>query len=74
LDCQRQGPDCVGSDHDLKLACQYLGDAPDQCSLSRIWGGIHAPIDDIPGRLMGIEIALDAFKLAADMFNGIAPP
>ena len=29
-------------------------DAADQCSLSRIWGGIHPPIDDIPGRLMGI--------------------
>ena len=36
-------------------------------------GGIHSPINDIPGRLMGIEIGLDAFKLAADMLNGIAP-
>lgn len=31
-------------------------DASDQCSLSRIWGGIHPPIDDIPGRLIGKEI------------------
>ncbi|CAA0098095.1 Uncharacterised protein [Halioglobus japonicus] len=49
-------------------------DASDQCSLSRIWGGIHPPVDDIPGRLMGIEIGVDAFNLAADMFNGTAPP
>lgn len=31
-------------------------DASDQCSLSRIWGGIHPAIDDIPGRLIGKEI------------------
>lgn len=36
-------------------------DASDQCSLSRIWGGIHPPVDDIPGRIMGREIGIDAF-------------
>ena len=44
-------------------------DASDQCSLSRIWGGIHPPADDIPGRLMGIEIGVSAFKLAELYFN-----
>lgn len=24
-------------------------DASDQCSLSRIWGGIHPPTEDVPG-------------------------
>ena len=28
-------------------------DASDQCSLSRIWGGIHPPADDFPGRELG---------------------
>ncbi len=43
-------------------------DASDQCSLSRIWGGIHPPADDIPGRIMGIEIGVDAFHFAETYF------
>jgi hypothetical protein len=61
-----------GPSVDMTLQWATYRDASDQCSLSRIWGGIHPPLDDIPGRLMGIEIGLDAFNLAADMFNGIA--
>jgi hypothetical protein len=49
-------------------------DASDQCSLSRIWGGIHPPLDDIPGRLIGIEIGTDAFDQATTFFNGTATP
>ncbi len=43
-------------------------DASDQCSLSRIWGGIHPPADDIPGRLMGEKIGVDAFNYAETYF------
>jgi hypothetical protein len=32
-------------------------DAADQCALSRIWGGIHPPMDDIRGRQMGLVVA-----------------
>lgn len=63
-----------GPSVDMTLEWATYRDASDQCSLSRIWGGIHPPLDDIPGRLMGIEIGTDAFNLAADMFNGTAPP
>lgn len=45
-------------------------DASDQCSLSRIWGGIHPPADDIPGRHIGKEIGKDAFQFALGYFNG----
>ena len=45
-------------------------DASDQCSLSRIWGGIHPPADDIPGRLAGIEVGVDAFGHAETFFDG----
>ena len=45
-------------------------DASDQCSLSRIWGGIHPPADDIPGRLAGIEVGVDAFGRAVSYFDG----
>ena len=49
-------------------------DAADQTSLSRIWGGIHPPFDDIPGRKIGILVAADAVRLAERYFNGTAPP
>ena len=47
-------------------------DAADQCSLSRIWGGIHPPIDDLRGREIGNDIGQDAFALAREIFE--APP
>ncbi|WP_430408440.1 T9SS type A sorting domain-containing protein [Kordia sp.] len=46
-------------------------DASDQTSLSRIWGGIHPPIDDIRGRLIGAEIGVSAFNLANQYFSGV---
>ena len=45
-------------------------DASDQCSLSRIWGGIHPPADDIPGRKMGRIIGIEAFNYAEALFLG----
>jgi hypothetical protein len=48
-------------------------DASDQCSLSRIWGGIHPPQDDIPGRLMGIQVAEKAVAKAITYFEDGLP-
>ena len=48
-------------------------DAADQCSLSRIWGGIHPPADDIPGRLIGARIGRDAFAHAKSWFQRGCP-
>ena len=59
-----------GPSVDMTLQWATYRDAADQCSLSRIWGGIHPPIDDIPGRAMGIEIGRDAFALAAAHYRG----
>ncbi|MFN3244194.1 MAG: vanadium-dependent haloperoxidase [Planctomycetota bacterium] len=56
----------------LQWASYY--DASDQCSLSRIWGGIHPPCDDIPGRLMGQEIGTDAYDRAEQIWAGAAAP
>ena len=61
-----------GPSVDLTLQWATYRDASDQCSLSRIWGGIHPPLDDIPGRLMGREVGLDAFALATEHFEGRA--
>ncbi|MCR9250994.1 MAG: T9SS type A sorting domain-containing protein [bacterium] len=58
-----------GPSVDVVLQWATYRDASDQTSLSRIWGGIHPPADDIPGRLMGIEIGNNAFELANQYFN-----
>ena len=58
---------------DMTLQWAKYRDASDQCSLSRIWGGIHPPADDIHGRLIGIEIGMDAFDHAVTYFEGVAP-
>ena len=59
-----------GPSMDLTLQWATFQDASDQCSLSRIWGGIHPPVDDIPGRLMGIKIADRATEVAHQLFEG----
>ena len=42
-----------GPSVDITLQWATYRDASDQTSLSRIWGGIHPPADDIPGRIIG---------------------
>jgi hypothetical protein len=59
-----------GPSTDVTLQWATYYDASDQCSLSRIWGGIHPPADDIPGRLMGMVIGPDAFDKAKELFQG----
>ena len=58
-----------GPSQDIVLQWATYRDASDQTSLSRIWGGIHPPADDIPGRLIGIKIADDAVARAEELFN-----
>lgn len=57
-----------GPSEDIVLQWATYRDASDQTSLSRIWGGIHPPVDDIPGRKIGIEVGNDAYKLAHSLF------
>lgn len=55
---------------DLTLQWATYRDAADQCSLSRIWGGIHPPADDLPGRRMGLVIGERAVEAARRLFAG----
>ena len=57
-----------GPSVDMTLQWATYRDAADQCSLSRIWGGIHPPADDIPGRLIGARVGRDAFRFATALF------
>lgn len=60
-----------GPSEDLVLEWATYTDASDQCSLSRIWGGIHPPADDIPGRLIGMQLGPQAFEQARGYFTGV---
>jgi hypothetical protein len=51
-----------GPSVNMTLQWATYQDAADQCSLSRIWGGIHPPADDIPGRLIGKKIGKNSFE------------
>jgi len=58
-----------GPSEDIVLQWATYQDASDQTSLSRIWGGIHPPADDIPGRLIGKKIGVDAYFYARTFFK-----
>ena len=60
-----------GPTESFSLQWATYRDASDQTSLSRIWGGIHPPVDDIPGRKLGLEIGKDAVDLAFRYFQGV---
>ncbi len=62
-----------GPSVDVTLQWAKYKDASDQCSLSRIWGGIHPPFDDIPGRRIGQKVGEDAVALALTYFAGASP-
>jgi hypothetical protein len=52
----------------LQWASYY--DAADQVGLSRIWGGIHPPADDLMGRRVGAEVGQRAWALSQRFFDG----
>jgi hypothetical protein len=59
-----------GPSVNMTLQWATYQDASDQTSLSRIWGGIHPPADDLPGREIGEELGTRAFDVAKEYFNG----
>ncbi len=59
-----------GPSVDVVLQWATYRDASDQTSLSRIWGGIHPPVDDLPGRLIGEQVGVDAFAHAKKYLAG----
>jgi len=61
-----------GPSVDVTLQWATYRDASDQTSLSRIWGGIHPPADDVPGRLIGERLGKEAFEYALCFIYGSA--
>ncbi len=58
----------------VKLEFAKYFDASDQAALSRIYGGIHPPADDLAGRRIGHVIGPEAWNLALRYFNGTIVP
>jgi hypothetical protein len=58
-----------GPSVDVTLQYASYYDASDQTSLSRIWGGIHPPADDLVSRHIGAAIAVDALAYAQTLFT-----
>ena len=54
----------------LQWATYY--DASDEAGISRLYGGIHPRMDDLPGRRIGSRIGKDAFRRALAYFDGSA--
>lgn len=52
----------------LQWATYY--DAADQAGISRLYGGIHVPVDDGPGRIVGSKCGIGAWELANKYFDG----
>lgn len=58
-----------GPSSDVVLQWARYKDAADQSALSRIWGGIHPPQDDLHGRALGQKVGAKAFKKAEELFS-----
>ncbi len=63
----------AGPTTDVELQWATYRDAADEVAMSRIFGGIHPPADDIPGRRIGIEIAADVLLKVGEYFDPNAP-
>lgn len=59
-----------GPSQTIQLQWGTYYDAADQAGLSRIWGGIHPPVDDFEGRRAGSQAGLGAWSLAQKYFDG----
>ena len=57
-----------GPTQDVKIQWATYRDASNQCSLSRIWGGIHPPVDDLPGRIIGEKVGIQAYNFGKKYF------
>ena len=58
-----------GPSEDVTLQWATFYDAAIETCLSRVWGGIHPPADDIEGRRMGKKIAKNAILFSKDFLK-----
>jgi hypothetical protein len=63
----------IGPSMNISLQWARYIDASDQCSMSRIFGGLHPFQDDIPGRRIGMEIGPEVVEKANSFINAQVP-
>lgn len=59
-----------GPTQPVELQYATYFDAADLAGLSRIWGGIHPPVDNLVGRRVGAEAGRRAWAMARQYFDG----
>lgn len=59
-----------GPSQPVQLQWASYFDAADQAGLSRIWGGIHPPVDDFAGRKVGSQCGRGVWTAVQGYFNG----
>lgn len=59
-----------GPSRPVQLQWATYFDAADQAGLSRIWGGIHPPVDDLAGRRVGSEVGQRTWALVQRYWDG----
>ena len=59
-----------GPTQDVTLQWATYYDASDEAGISRLWGGIHVIVDDLPGRVMGSRAGIGAYELAKKYWDG----
>jgi hypothetical protein len=60
----------AGPTTDIRLEWATYYDASDQAGQSRLYGGIHVPVDDFAGRRIGAECGTEAWAKAQQYYNG----
>ena len=60
----------AGPDDEVVLQWATYADASDEAGISRLYGGIHVPADDLRGRVIGDECGRDAWALAQRYYDG----
>ena len=63
-----------GPDEDVVLQWATYADASDEAGISRLYGGIHVPADDLRGRVIGYECGVGAWTLAEQYYDGSIAP
>jgi hypothetical protein len=61
-----------GPTADVTLEWATYFDAADQAGISRLYGGIHIPEDDLPGRVIGAQCGRGAWTEAQPYLDGTA--
>ncbi len=63
-----------GPTEDVALQWATYYDAADEAGISRLYGGIHIPQDDVRGRVMGAAVGKRAWALALRFYGGSRQP